>query len=245
LFLSKGPIDGLFTSLLHYKNTRKSLFAPEPAVRTQDRDLILGQSLSAFMRQLGMHSTSGGGRGDRTRLRTQIDRLFSAHVQLIYETPGHKVTASSAVADRTELWWDYRQPDQDTLWESRIHLGEAFFKEIIAHPIPLDMRILKEMRRSSLGLDLYMWLSYKTFTLYSQGKKPERLAWERLYRQFGADPERAGDKYVIRDFRKDVLREMRKLKLCWPSLSFATPMGCLEIRPCPPSISPKAAVSTS
>jgi len=96
------------------------------------------------------------------------------------------------------------------------------------------------MKRSSLGLDLYMWLSYKTFTLYSQGKKPERLQWERLYMQFGADPARAGDKYVIRDFRKDVLRELRKLKLCWPALNFATPTGSLEIRACPPSISPKA-----
>lgn len=213
------------------------------AVRTKERDLVLGQSLSAFMRQLGMYSTSGGDRGDRTRLRNQIDRLFNAHVQLIYEVPGHKITASSAVADRTELWWDYRQPEQDTLWESRIHLGEAFYSEIIAHPIPMDMRILKEMRRSSLGLDLYMWLSYKTFTLYSQGKKPERLAWERLYRQFGADPQKADDKYTIRNFRADVLRELKKLKLCWPSLSYATPMGCLEIRPCAPSINPKAIAS--
>jgi hypothetical protein len=209
------------------------------AVRTQERELVLGQSLSAFMRQLGMHSTSGGNRGDRTRLRTQIDRLFNAQVQLIYETPGHKSTATSAVADRTDLWWDYRQPEQNTLWESRIHLGEALYSEIIAHPIPLDMRILKTMRRSSLGLDLYMWLSYKTFSLYSQGKNPERLSWERLYRQFGPDPQKAEDKYTIRNFRSDALRELRKLKLCWPSLSYTTPMGCLEIRPCAPSISPK------
>jgi hypothetical protein len=140
-------------------------------------NLLLGNSLLSFMRQLGMSSNSGGDRSDRNRLRNQIDRLFNAHVQLIYETPGNKVTASSAVADRTELWWDYRTPEQDTLWQSRIHLGEAFFNEIIAHPIPLDMRILKEMR-------------------------------------------------------KDVL--------AWPALSFGTPVGCLEIRPCPPSVPPKS-----
>lgn len=227
---------------LPYGNLPRLLLAwvSTEAVRTQEREIILGSSLSYFMRQLGMYSDSGGDRGDRTRLKHQIDRLFNAHVQLIYETPGHKATASSAVADRTELWWDYKKPEQDTLWQSRIHLGEAFFNEIIAHPVPLDMRILKEMKRSSLGLDLYMWLSYKTFTLYSQGKKPERLPWERLYMQFGADPTKAGDKYVIRDFRKDVLRELRKLKLCWPALTFATPTGCLEVRACPPSISPKA-----
>jgi hypothetical protein len=126
------------------------------------------------------------------------------------------------------------------LWQSRILLGEAFFNEIVSHPVPLDMRILRDMKRSSLGLDLYMWLSYKTFTLYTRTKKPERLPWERLYIQFGADPENAKDKYVIRDFRKDVLRELRKLKLCWPALDVATPKGCLEIRPCAPSVPLKA-----
>jgi hypothetical protein len=83
---------------------------------------------------------------------------------------------------------------KQTLWKSWIELGEELYQEILAHPVPLDMGILKAMRRSSLGLDLYMWLSYKTFTLYSQKKKRERLTWERLYMQFGSDPSLAGDK---------------------------------------------------
>lgn len=210
------------------------------AVRTQNRDLVLGNSLAAFMRELGMYSDSGGSRGDRTRLKHQTDRLFHCQVELIYEVPGHKRSTASRVADSTDLWWDYKKPEQDTLWESRIRLGEAFYNEIVAHPIPLDMRILKGMRRSPLGLDLYMWLSYKTFMLYSQKKKPERLSWQRLYVQFGADPELAGDKRTIQNFRADVLRELKKLKACWPALDFTTPTGCLEIRACPPSVSPKA-----
>jgi len=107
--------------------------------------------------------------------------------------------------------------------------------------VPLDMNILKKLRRSSLGLDLYMWLSYKTFNLYSQKQKPDRLAWNRLYIQFGADPDRAGDKRTVDDFRKDALRELRKLKAAWPALDYTTPKGFLEIRPCVPSIPPKTA----
>lgn len=213
------------------------------AFKTKSRDLKLGSSLSSFMHQLGMYSDSGGERGDRTRLRNQMDRLFNAHVQLIYEVPGHKATASSAVADRTELWWDYRNPDQETIWHSNITLGEAFFKEIMEHPIPLDMRILKDMKRSSLGLDLYMWLSYKTYALYSQNKPPELLTWQRLYRQFGPNPDKADDKSTVNDFRKEALREITKLKTCWPHLSLDTPKGCLKIRPCRPSITPAKAGS--
>jgi hypothetical protein len=76
--------------------------------------------------------------------------------------------------------------------------------------------------------------------LYSQKKKPERLTWEMLYVQFGSDPSLVNNNDTVQNFRKDMLRELRKLKLCWPALDFATPKGCLELRPCPPSISPKA-----
>jgi hypothetical protein len=209
------------------------------AVRTQSRDLQLGHSLAAFMRELGINSDSGGSRGARTLLKTQIDRLFNAHVQLILETPGRKTTVSSTVADRTDLWWDYKAPTQDTLWQSSVRLGESLFEEIVKNRVPLDMRILKAMRRSSLGLDLYLWLSYKTYSLYSQGKKPERLNWHLLYRQFGSDPSRAGDKITVQAFRKDVLRELKKLKLCWPTLDVAMPKGFLEVRGCVPSVPPQ------
>ena len=102
------------------------------------------------------------------------------------------------------------------------------------------MRILKAMRRSSLGLDLYLWLSYKTYTLYAQGKKPEQLSWHALYRQFGSDPAKWNDKRTVDAFRTDMLRELKKLKLCWSTLDYATPIGFLEVRPCMPSIPPQS-----
>ena len=40
------------------------------------------------------------------------------------------------MADKHELWWDVSRPDAPVLWESKIELGEKFFNEIIAHPIP-------------------------------------------------------------------------------------------------------------
>ena len=56
------------------------------AVRTQNREIVLGRSLSEFMRSLGvLSSDSGGASGIRTRLRNQIRRLFSSHVRLVYE----------------------------------------------------------------------------------------------------------------------------------------------------------------
>ena len=55
------------------------------AVRTGRRELVLGKSLSEFMRALGMEPVGGGATGARTRLRNQMRRLFNAHVRLIHE----------------------------------------------------------------------------------------------------------------------------------------------------------------
>ena len=95
---------------------------------------------------------------------------------------------------------------------------EKFFEEIISHPVPLDMNTLKALKRSSLGLDWYLWLTYRVFSL----KRPLRLTWPSLYRQFGANPEQAGDNRIVQDFRKDCLRELKKIKAAWPDLNYTT-----------------------
>ena len=129
--LSKLPFGNFPRLILAWLSTE--------AVRTQSRELVLGRSLSEFMRTLGVYSS--GGR-DRTRLRNQMKRLFSATVQLIYEDEHGEARVSSSVADRTEFWWNERKPDQSSLWDSKIYLGEAFFNEIISHPVPLDMNTI-------------------------------------------------------------------------------------------------------
>ena len=60
------------------------------AVRTQSRELVLGSSLSEFMRKLDvLSSDSGGTWGIRTRLRNQMDRLVSARSGSISATDAH------------------------------------------------------------------------------------------------------------------------------------------------------------
>ena len=205
------------------------------AVRTQSRELVLGSSLSGFMRKLGVLSSDSGGKwGIRTRLRNQMRRFFNAHVQLVYEDARGEATVNSPVASRTELWWDPKHPDEQVLWESKIYLSEEFFYEIISHPVPLDMNTLKALKRSSLGLDLYMWLTYRTFSLQS----PLRLSWRQLYRQFGVDPAKANDKRTVQNFRRKVLRELGKIKTAWPDLNYSTAKGVLVLLPSKPAIAP-------
>ena len=202
------------------------------AVRTQSRVLILGPSLAKFMKTLGVYS-SGGGR-EQIKLRNQMKRLFNAHIQLLYEDQHGEATVNAVIARRTEFWWNERKPDQPSLWDSKIELSEDFFNEIINRPVPLDMNTLQALKRCSLGLDLYLWLVYRTFAL----RAPLRLTWRQLYQQFDANPAKAPDKRAVQDFRRKVLRELKKIKLAWLGLNYATAPGVLILLPSIPAIAP-------
>ena len=96
------------------------------------------------------------------------------------------------------------------------------------------MNTLTALKRSPLGLDLYLWLVYRTFPLRAQ----LRLSWPTLYRQFGVDPSRATDRVTVDNFRKDCLRELKKVKTAWPELNYATAKGVLILLPSTPAIVP-------
>ena len=72
---------------------------------------------------------------------------------------------NSPIAESGEYWWNPTRPDQPSLWDSKIELSEKFYNEIINHPVPIDMNTLAALKRCSLGLDLYLWLVYRTFAL--------------------------------------------------------------------------------
>ena len=145
-----------------------------------------------------------------------MKRLFHAHVSLIYKEENGEQFVSSTIADQGEFWWNPKQPDQTGLWESKVRLSEPFFNEIMSHPVPLDLTTLKALKRSPLGLDLYLWLTYRIFALTA----PQRLTWKQLYRQFGVDPDKASDNVSVQDFRRMALRELKKIKLAWPDLNY-------------------------
>ena len=232
-----GPYTLIMTATGNYKlpygNLPRLLMAwlSTEAVRTQSREISLGDSLSEFMRTLGIYSSDGKA---YTRLRDQMDRLFHSSVELTYEHQQGRRFVASRIVDRGEFWWDPKRPDDRSLWDSKIRLGEDFFNEVINRPVPLDMNTLAALKRSALGLDFYLWLVYRTFAL----RAPLRLSWPTLYRQFGVDPAKANNTRTVDDFRKDSLRELKKIKMAWPDLHYATAKGVLILYPSKPAIAP-------
>ena len=64
------------------------------------------------------------------------------------------------------------------------------------------------------------------------------IFWSLLYGQFGTDPDKASDKFIVRNFRTKCLRELKKIKLAWPGLNYSTAKGVLILHPSTPAIPP-------
>lgn len=205
------------------------------ALRTRSHRLTLGSSLTQFMRTLGLNPDNGGSgakRSDARRLRDQMERLFRATLSFEYDTLEVRKWLDMPVAPKGELWWSAAKPDEPTLWESWIELGREFHEAIVAAPVPVDVRVLRELKQSPLALDLYTWATYKTHVVTQHGK-PQRVSWKQLLDQLGAeyaDP---------KDFRKKALDALRKISVLARGLRLEEDAGSLVVKPGLTSIRPK------
>ena len=134
------------------------------AVRTRNRVLILGPSLAKFMRELGVYSS--GGDNVNTKLRNQMKRLFSCTVQLTYKEENGEATVNTLIARSHGVLVERAQARPVlTVGQQDRNQREVLQRD---HPVPrtaIDMNTLQALKRSSLGLDLYLWLVYRTFPL--------------------------------------------------------------------------------
>lgn len=180
------------------------------AVRTKERELELGSSLSEFMRELELVPT-GGRWGSITRLKEQMTRLFAASFSATYDDGEQWAFRNVNPVDAAHLWWQPKEPEQAALWRSTVKLGEQFYNEIINNPIPIDKRALIALRRSPMALDVYQWLTYRHY----YAKNPVNISWAALQNQFGADF--AATKQGRQGFRRGFVNALKKVQVVYPA----------------------------
>lgn len=192
------------------------------AVRTRERQIVLGERLSEFMAKLDLVPT-GGRWGTITRLREQMQRLFASSVSCLYEDGNRWSLDSVRVADRADLWWSPKAPEQAALWRSAVILGERFFEEAVQSPVPIDLRALKVLRRSPMALDIYCWLTHRMSYL----RRPLVIPWGALQTQFGADYR------VLRQFKANFLIQLRAVQAVYPEAKVEEAAEGLRLKPSP------------
>jgi len=217
---SVGYPSGTIPRLLLYWMTTDT-------IRTKGRKLFLGDSLTEFMLKLGLNPRNGSPRSqrsDRRRLLTQAQRLFRARFSFEYTGPNSSRYLSMEVAPEEETFWDLHNPDQMSIWDSWVELGEKFYQALIDGSFPVDMRALRALKDSALDLDVYAWVNYKTHQATTKNRAfvvPYRLLGEQLGADY-SDP---------KDLTKKLKRSLKKVQALSEGVNLDEEPGAIIIRP--------------
>jgi hypothetical protein len=191
--------------------------------RTRGRRLELGHHFNEFLAKIGLGSYTGRGpRGDARRVREQMERLFRAIISFDYAAGDgkHHRTAwlDMQVAPNGVFWWSEERTEEDVLWGSWIEVSEAFYQAVMAFTTPLDIRVLRHIKDSSLGIDFYTILNREAFRARQSGQ-PRFLAWEWLHEQTG------NEIASLRLFRRNALVQIQAIRAVHPGLVITVQKG--------------------
>jgi hypothetical protein len=181
------------------------------AVRTKSQEIGLGDNLADFLRQLDL-GNHGGPRGDITRLRNQMDRLFASRIGFFHAGEKRDDLGYLRLIERRSYFWENKRNEQEDPKHATVTLTSEFYREIIERPVPLDLRVIHALKQSSLALDIYAWLTYRMSYL----KKPTLIPWAALQLQFGSDYSR------MRAFKENFLKQLAAVKLLYSHARFST-----------------------
>ena len=200
------PYGSYARLILMYLTTKRVL--------DRERRFELGKSWRDFLKTMQI-PWSGGKRGGFKAAQDQLRRLCSTDY------------AVHLIDEKRELYGGVKLTDQWMRSPDGVHveLSERFYTLSGESVVPLEAPIVQKLRRSPLTLDLYAWLTYRTWTT----KKATTIPWRDLKRQFGADYKRLRDFQA--KFRKS-LEVVLKHKPVSPQVSLV-PTG-LRLEPANP-----------
>lgn len=200
------------------------------AVHTQDRNLSLGHSQAEFLQKIGMHSN---GR-DIGRFKDQALRLFKSVISVEYaDDDGADESARLLISSQSHVFWHPKRSEQRALWDSTLELSEDFAREIMAAPVPIDMRVFHALSKSPLAMDVYTWLTYRMFVLRRSGRPFVLIPWEGLKMQFGSGY--ADTPQGLYDFKVKFKKRLREVLTFYPEardcIEDDKKSGCLKLWP--------------
>ena len=177
------------------------------AVRNKSRNIVLGDSMSAWIKRLGYQNVNGGERGVIGAVHEQARRIARCEFTMVWDKAdgsGRKM-ADQSLAKGLDLFAfgdgdDEEENRQLSLlppaanevkpakkrkynWVREIELGEEFYDSIMQNKVTLSEEAIAKLKGSAWALDIYTWLSYR---LRSVNKPTKALPWEMIREQFAS-----------------------------------------------------------
>jgi hypothetical protein len=217
LIISSGVDDNLIPYGIPYGSFPRLVLAYiiTRVIETGTGRIELESYFSSFLREIGYTGNLRGNSRQAKSIHNQLLRLLKASIAFEgrsgTEEKGAMAGINMHIASRYSLWWDFKNPEQSSLWGSHIEISEEFRKAILSAPVPMRTDILKALRKSPLALDVYMWVSYRLFTMHQTEQESIALGYGRLQDQFGTGI--AEENY--RQFRKEFKTAFAKVDKQW------------------------------
>lgn len=176
------------------------------AVKSQNPVVDVENSLSAFIRKLGLY------REGKTiaMIKEQLRRLAASNISLAFEvSPQHVIQTRFDIIKTFDLWFP-KDDRQKVLWTSTIQLSDDYFNSLLEHAVPLDERALAALAHNALAIDIYTWLAQRLHRI----EKEDFVSWQNLKEQFGAGYDQIFNfKRVFRDTLKKALLQYPEAKV--------------------------------
>lgn len=193
------------------------------ALRNNSPVVETSETLSGFMRDMGFEPR-GGRNGNIEPFKEQLRALAACRMEISTWDGRRSGQIDVKPLQKVELWFP-DHADQKSLWPTTIAFSEDFYRELKAHALPIDVRVLRALSNSARRLDLMLWVTYRITRLQTRLV----LDWKPLKSQFGEDYTR--DRAFREAFRDDVAA----LKEIFPKLPLKLTERGLEMDAAEPS----------
>jgi hypothetical protein len=195
------------------------IFLATLAVRQQSQTVRF-KSGATILEMFGM---SKGGKEYR-RIVAAFERVFGATIFFgTAMTEGcsrlvHRVRFN--FMQQARIWYEGSASDENV-----VVLSEEFYAEVLAHPIPCDMDAIRLLAASPGALDLFLWLSYRTFTAKGSTSIP-------LFGPAGLVSQLGCIEYSRpRRFRAKLAEWIHEIRIIWPGCPVVVEANNMTIRP--------------
>ncbi|WP_051532298.1 replication protein RepA [Brackiella oedipodis] len=177
------------------------------ATKTKSTKLELGTNQSEFLRKLDI-SRQGS---TIASLKEQTTRLVNSTFSVNIKGENFRYRRNLIIAESSFEFWETHNGG----WESHLNLNPVFLEELLAHPVPIDLHVLNDIRKSPLLMDAYTWIAYRTYLVYTSGGRPVKIRWEDLQTQFACGYEQK------KHFKTKFLAALNRLSDYYPELTGA------------------------
>ena len=208
------------------------LYINSMAVKYRSREISIGKSIKEFVENLGYKPNYKEGKINEQVLQ-QLEKLF--HTTFVLTQTKKTQSADDMHTIQTEDFRFHLFDSKFTLEQVKsnlnekavasVVLSEAYYREILAHPVPLSLETIKALKKSPLALDLYAFISYRA---NANRVIPAKLT--ELKKQFAFK----GETWKFKD---DLQRTLKYIKKAWPECTAVLKKDVLVIPKMQPHIS--------